>query len=247
MALPKVQVQTKRWKSLGGKGDYVLRPFSVKEQKILLVAKESIKHEADPTIAAAILIESLEQVFRNCVLNVEVDDIPSFDFPFILLELRKMSVDNTSSLAYRCTNHKEDGSECGRQFSVKVDLDNLETIGSVKLSRDERLINLTDDIGVCMRYPTFKQFKNIYTEDGDAIKSLRLYIEYAFDKEGGLYPISESTDEELEEFISDLGPSAKHIQEWIESSPMPYYKIDYECKSCGHKKVIELKDMNDFF
>jgi len=248
MALPKLQVQTSKKKSLDGKTIYTLRPFSVKEQKILLVAKESIKNEDNPVQRVKILIDSLEQVLGNCIIDHDIDSIPAYDFPFIMLELRRISVDNITQLQYRCKSLKDDGSECGNQFSVNVDLSKIQTKGTLKTANADKAIQLDDVFSVFMRYPTFGEFKTIYSEELNDIQAIRMFIDYVFETNGSeIYPISESSDEELEEFITDAGPKVKNIQEWINDMPKPYFKMEYICKGCGNKKVIELKDLNDFF
>lgn len=247
MALPKVKVQTKTVPSLNGETKYQIKPFTIKEQKILLNAKESIKNEDDNDKAIESLLESLEQVFNLCILNVDVKDLPSYDFPFLLLELRKISVDDVSTLNYRCKSKLENGEECGNEFQVKIDLNKIEIKGELKTKRDERIVYVDEGIGVCMKYPTFSNFKKIYQDKTDEIQALRLYMEYVFDDDGNIYPIAETTDEELEEFVSDLGPNVKKMQEWISNIPRPYFKMNYKCKKCGNTKHIELKELTDFF
>lgn len=247
MSLPKLQVHVRKLKSLDSTVSYTIKPFTVKEQKILLVAKESIKAEPDSKKSMSILFDALEQVLGNCLVGNDINNVPWYDFTFLMLELRKMSVDNISSLAYRCTSTKNDGEVCGNQFSVNVDLDKLQTKGVLHTSKEDRIIKIDEHVSVFMRHPTFGAFKKIYSEDIDDIQALRLFIEYVYDDEGNIYPLADTSNEELEEFIIDMGPKAKLLQDWIKDCPKPYFSMEYTCKGCGSKKRIELKDINDFF
>ena len=52
------------------------RPFTVKEEKILLIAQES--NDVDQ------IILSIKQVLNNCLVGAEVDDLSVFDLEYII-------------------------------------------------------------------------------------------------------------------------------------------------------------------
>jgi len=247
MALPKLKVPVSRLKSMDGKVTYTIRPFSNKEQNILLMAKESVKASTDKRQAMKAVVESMEQVIGNCLIDANIDDIPWYDFQFLMIEIRKISVDNISKLSFKCTSTKEDGSKCNTPYTIGVNLDKIEVVGKVPETKDDRVIDIDGNVSAYMRHPTFKMFKSIYLDDLNEYNALRMFIEYVFDKEGNIYPMAEATDQELEEFLEDAGPNMKKIQDWIESAPKPYYRLEYTCRGCGNKKVIELRTPDDFF
>lgn len=248
MSLPKIQVQTRKLKSQDGKTEYLLRPYSNREQKILLATKESMKNEEDGRKRLSILMQGLEQILNNCILSHDVDDVMAYDFQFIMLELRKMSVDNISPITFQCKSKKDDGEECGRDFTINVDLDKVKAKGKVATLKKENIINIDDTFSLFMKYPTFKEFKEIYEGEVDDVAGMRMFMSYVFEQDGdAIYPISESTDEELEEFITDMGPKIQTVQEWVEGMPRPYFKTTHKCKGCGNTKTIELKELDDFF
>ena len=86
MGLPKIELPIREMilPSTGKPIKY--RPFTVKEEKILLVAQES--DDGMQEIIAA------RQVVNNCLLDVDVDQIAMFDLEFIILMIRSVSVDN---------------------------------------------------------------------------------------------------------------------------------------------------------
>lgn len=248
MSLPKIEVQTKKLKSKDGKTEYLLRPFSDREQKILLATKESMKAEENGRKRLSILLHGLEQVLNNCILSHDIDDVMAYDFQFIMLELRKMSVDNISTITFQCKSKKDDGEECGREFSINVDLDKVKTKGEVASKKDDFIADLDSTFSIFLKYPTFKEFKTIYEDEMDDVAGMRMFMDFVFERGGdGVYPISESTDEELEDFITDMGPRVRIVQEWVENMPRPYFKTSHKCKGCGNTKTIELKELDDFF
>ena len=68
-----------------------IRPFTVKEEKILLFAQNS-------TIAKEIG-DAIRQVITNCIVNdVDILDLPAFEVDYLFLKLRSISVNNIIKL-----------------------------------------------------------------------------------------------------------------------------------------------------
>ena len=86
MALPKIELPIGELTlpSTGEKVKY--RPFTVKEEKILLVGQQS----DDPELE----LLSAKQVIGNCLIEKDVDELAMFDLEYALLFLRARSVNN---------------------------------------------------------------------------------------------------------------------------------------------------------
>ena len=71
------------------------RPFLVKEEKLLLMAKES-ENSAD-------ILTAVKQIVNNCAIdpNFDVDKLAVFDLELIFIKLRAFSVDNIIKVAYK--------------------------------------------------------------------------------------------------------------------------------------------------
>ena len=90
MGLPKIDAPlfSLELPSTGEKVKY--RPFTVKEEKILLIAQES--GDTDQ------IIESIKQIVNNCVItDKDVDDYPMFDIEYVLMHVRAKSVNNVAN------------------------------------------------------------------------------------------------------------------------------------------------------
>ena len=143
-----------------------IRPFLVKEEKILLTAQQS--EDKDDQIAA------VKQVLHNCILSdIDVEKISYFDFEYLYLNIRGRSVSNILEFSF---TH-----DCGTSQDIKLDLDTVE----IKFTDGhETNIMVTDDIGVKMKYPTISKlslFDDINEEN--MFEVLENSIEYVYDQE----------------------------------------------------------------
>ena len=86
MALPKINLPISELilPSTGEKTKY--RPFSVAEEKILLVAQEEDNAEQE--------VLAMKQIISNCLIEKDVEELALFDFEYVYLTLRARSVDN---------------------------------------------------------------------------------------------------------------------------------------------------------
>ena len=88
MTLPKISLPLYQCElpSNGKKVKY--RPFTVKEEKILLTAQESKE-------SGQILL-AMKQILNNCLEDIDVSQLAIFDIEYMLIQLRSRSVDNTA-------------------------------------------------------------------------------------------------------------------------------------------------------
>ena len=88
MTLPKLDVVTYEMTQPSTEKKILYRPFKVKEEKILLMAKES-GDKID-------IVNAVKQVVSNCILSegFDVNKIPLFDLEYFFIKLRSASVGN---------------------------------------------------------------------------------------------------------------------------------------------------------
>ena len=111
------------------KANFKFRPFLVKEEKILLMARESDN-------AADILI-AIKQIINNCAIDkkLDINKLSLFDLEYIFLKIRAISVDNKVKVGFKDT-------EDGKIYDFEVDL-NKEIVRNIA-ERD----NYYFDIGI---------------------------------------------------------------------------------------------------
>jgi hypothetical protein len=232
MALPKIDlpILTTTLPSTNKKVSY--RPFTVKEEKILLMAATG---EGDE-------IDSATQIINNCVLEDDFDirKLPFFDFEYIFLMIRAKSVGEEVKLKYQ---HNEN--DCNGVTEVSVDLN------SVKLDKPSQdgKINLSDNFGIKLRYPSITEVaeyenKNL-THVFDLVQNL---VEYVYDSEK-IYQKDEDFDnEELKQWIESLTKEqSDKLLDFVKTMPRVSHRFSFKCKSCKEKVDINLKGLKDFF
>lgn len=212
------------------------RPFLVKEEKVLLTVLE--------TNDMVQISRAVRGLIEACTFNkLAVEEMAMFDIEYIFLKIRAKSVGESSTITLPCGS-------CEERNEISVNLDQVELSG--KPSGKEK-IQLTQDVGVVMRYSKVKDVERVMksreTSTGvDVIMSLvASCIESIYDAES-VYPASEHKPEELLDFIESLNKEQFGlIQEWFESYPKLREDVSFNCTKCGEKTEVVLEGMNDFF
>jgi hypothetical protein len=208
------------------------RPFVVREEKILLTAQQS-GEEKD-------IILAIKQVLNNCIVDeFDVDNLATFDLEYMFLKLRARSVNNVIDISYR-------DNEDNKVYDFKIDLD------EVKLKVNENISNIikvTDTIGIKMKYPSVTILDNVPETDntGDIVDYLiKSCVDQIFD-EDSVYPITDHTDDELNEFLDSIDiETFNKIRDFFENLPQMYHKLEYT-NANGNVRTIELTTLSDFF
>ena len=248
MKLPTISVPTHSLVIPSTKKEVSYRPYLTKEEKLLLMAKESGK-ESD-------MMNALKKLIEDCVDGIDdAGKLASFDFEYVFLKLRAASSGETITPSFTCDNlvtDEETGEErrCGREINIAIDFAGLEPTFN---ENHNNKITLTDNgVGVVMKYPTLnmmtKLAKKNLSEAEMMFETMIECIDVVYDAET-TYPASETSRDELLQFIESLtsGMRQKIQTEFFESMPSIEYKTEVECPECGKVHEIVLKGINDFF
>jgi len=142
MPLPKIVAPTYELQLPSTEETIRYRPFLVKEEKILLIAMES-EDEKQMTNAVKVIL-------KNCILSkIKVDDLATFDIEYLFLNIRAKSVGEEIEINITCP---DDGVT---QVPVSV---NVEDIKIEKDKEHNKIITVTEDISVVMKYPSMEMF-----------------------------------------------------------------------------------------
>jgi hypothetical protein len=186
------------------------------------------------------IILAIKQVLNNCIIDeFDVDDLATFDLEYMFLKLRARSVNNVIKVSYR-------DNEDNKIYDFEIDLDEVELKVEDNVSN---IINVTDTIGIKMKYPSVTILDNVPdTGNGsDVVEYLiKSCIDQIFDEEN-VYPSKDYTDEELNEFLDSLDiETFNKIRDFFDKLPQMYYKMEYT-NTNGNVRTIELTTLNDFF
>ena len=152
MPLPEIVTPTYTLTVPSTKKKLKYRPFLVKEQKVLILALENKDQEQ--------ILDAVITVLKNCIITkTKIEDLSLFDLEFIFLQIRARSISEEIELKVTCA---DDGQT---EVDVRFMVDDV----NVHFPKGhERLIDLTDEIKVEMRYPDLEYFSTV--NFGDATK-----------------------------------------------------------------------------
>ena len=233
MALPVINTPTYELVVPSTKETLVYRPFLVKEEKILLMAMEEEKDTQ--------LNRALKQVVNNCTFEkLDVGKLPLFDLEYIFLRIRAKSVGEVAKIQVLC---EDDG-----ETYVPIEID-LETI-EVEFQEDHTTkIELTDEIGIEMGYPTFEflNFKADETEVNQLFDIIGSSIERVYEGET-VYEKADFSKKDLKVFLESLtSEQFLKVQKFFETMPRLRHKIEVVNPKTKKKNEITLEGLQAFF
>ena len=237
MALPKIKHPTFSLELISNGKTVRYRPFTVKEEKILLVAQLSNDHKQ--------VNEAIKQVVTNCVvdLNFDVDSLATFDVEYFFINLRSKSVNNVVDIYLKDLEDE-------KQYNFKVNLDDIKI---VRKPNHDKKIHLYDELGVVMKYPNYTIGAEMFVKDGsiDDVTALLEMIAKCIDTiyDGDkIYTAGEDFDSvEAITFVNDLPIEAvDKFKDFFDTFPEIEYVINYT-NSLGNERSYKLSGINDFF
>ena len=233
MTLPVINTPTYELEVPSTKEKLTYRPFLVKEEKILLLAMEEEEN--------AHLNKALKQVVHNCTFQkIDVGKLPLFDLEYIFLRIRAKSVGEVAKIQVLC----EDDGET--YVPIEVDLESIE----VEFQEDHTTkIELTDEIGIEMGYPTFEflNFKADQTEVNQLFDIIGSSIERVYEGET-VYEKADFSKKDLKVFLESLtSEQFLKVQKFFETMPRLRHKIEVVNPKTKKKNEITLEGLQAFF
>ena len=210
----------------------LFRPFLVKEEKILLMAKESSDQLT--------VMRAVKDLIESCVDIQNVEKLPMFDIEYMYLQLRSKSIGEMLTPTYVFP-------ETDDSVTLEINIDDIK----VEFDKEHKKeVKITDDIIVTMNYPNISILEKISENDGE--ESIPLFnliihcIEEISTKEESLGKNMLSVSE-LSEFVNNFTKEQyEKMVEFFSTSPKLEYKDTIKTKE-GKEKEIVLKGLMDFF
>jgi len=195
------------------------RPFTVQEEKIMLMAAAS---KNDTPILAT------KQILNNCCAeSLDVDKLASFDIEWLFIQLRAISVSNILEVTI--------GEE-----TVQIDLNNVQIQYPASSVSNRVMLSDSDKIGVVLKYPTYSDLEQFSESEGNS--PIKTVIAQIFQGEQ-VFDINDYTEEEVETFLNGLSiPQMNKIERWI--NDIPYVYLDVILKD---GTTSRLRGIRDFF
>jgi hypothetical protein len=230
MALPKIKQPLFSLEIPSTKQIVRYRSFTVAEEKLLLIAKESSE--------LSDIINVYKQIINNCIVDdINVDSLAYFDLEYIFLMLRSKSVSNIVEI--QVTDDDES------KYQVEINLDDVK----VTEQTVDKLIEIDDSIKVMMTYPSYESLLSLQSNVNDSslmLKVVRDCISQIYEGEE-VYETSNYTTSEMDDFVMSLrSKDLLKIQKFFEDLPRVYADIKYRNRA-GVEKEIRLEGMQSFF
>ena len=262
MAIPKIQnVPTKNVTLPLLKKKIKIRPFLVKEEKILLMARED-----DSENKVEEYMNAMKQIIDACTHGqVDPETLSQPDLEYIFLQIRMMSKGETSKFQYKCLEQVPDSEnegqtkQCGTMLPVTLDLKKIE----LKQQEDHKTLFQipNNDIYIKMKYPSIglaaKLEKEGITQDN--LKNMKWsQIEYLIvscidsiiegnDKEASTY--NSFTESEITEWLETVPSETLEeiVEHFFQKIPYLEHTIEVKCHGCGAEHKIPIRGLENFF
>ena len=236
MALPQINVPTYELVIPSTDEKIKYRPFLVKEEKILLIAMESGDTNE--------MLRAVKNIVEECTFNkLKLGDSPMFDVEYMFLNIRAKSVGEVSKLRVLC---QDDGKTYA---NVEIDLNEIQvTVNDEHTNK----IELTDEMGVVMKYPSIDSFSKNEISDVSTENMLEIIvacIDHIYDKKGKeVFAAKDSTKKELMEFIEQLNTKQfQEVQKFFDTMPSLKHDITVKNPKTKIESIVTLTGLNDFF
>lgn len=235
MPLPKIDAPlfTLTIPSTGEKKKY--RPFTVKEEKVLLIAQESndVTH----------IVDSIKQIINNCVFDMDdLNKYAMFDIEWMLMHIRASSVNNEVKFNINDPEFEE-------QVELVFEIENLKMYEPEGHTKE---IEISESQKLMMRYPGVGELEEMIgslqgkaTEE-DMLNVMLKSIDSIIVDEDQIYKLSEYSDEEVMTFLNDLtAPTVNQIKNFFETMPRLRHECKYEIQ--GKEKTFVIEGLETFF
>lgn len=208
------------------------RPFLVKEQKVLMIAQETSNEKH--------ILNAIGNIIESCTFGElkNVHSLPTYDIEYIFVNIRARSVGETIEVNITCPDDEK------TVVPVEIDLNDLKV---QKVEGHTNTIQLTDTIGMTMRYPSIKNL-GAYAGKKDVAKMtfdvIADCIENVFD-ENEVY--EEMSKKDLHDFIEQMTTEQfEKVQEFFDTMPKLKHTIKVVNPNTEVENEIILEGMQSF-
>ncbi|MGL5404370.1 MAG: hypothetical protein ACRC9I_11590 [Acinetobacter sp.] len=216
--------------------EITMRAFAVKELKLLMMAHTS--ESAQDTQVLQILDQCIETE------GVSSKELPSHEIERLYIELYKISKGSSLiPVQYKCTQ-EHDGEICNTPINVNVNLNNVVVEG-----HQSDTVKLANGLTLNMRYPNVLEREYFNDHNENDVFNLAVRCIKSVDTGTEVMVVGEDvTAEEVSEVIEYLDEkSFAAILEFVQNIPTVTMSFPLRCSKCGHKEVVTLRGLADFF
>jgi len=210
-------------------------PFSVREEKVLVLASESNDPEE--------ITNGIVNVLQNCITSpadIKVEEMAIFDIEYLFLKARSKSVGEYINIQVTDPNDET--------FTTSHSI-NIDRIGIDRNPEHSSVIFLSDDIQVQMKYPGIEFFA-----EGIDMSSITTSIETiarcieSITHGDEVYHCVDLSSKEITEWLEGLtSEQFRRISNFFVTMPKLRHTITATNENTGKDFKITLEGLSDFF
>lgn len=255
MSLPKVQYPTYLTQIPSTGKDVKYRPFTVREEQILLTAMQGGDENE--------IVIAVKEIIKACYFNnIDPEKLATYDVEFLFLQLRIKSISNIVEMEFRNNAcEKENGNPCKKSVIMKIDLEKASVQSLNKETKTFELfanktknekgfvVKLSENLGVRIKHPGITELSLDEVSKTTSLTKLmnliKSCITSVFDDET-VY--DEFTKEEMSEWVDSLTIQQKELLvEFMTAIPKVRLETKFRCNACGYEEPIVFEGLQSFF
>lgn len=235
MGLPEIKTPKHKLKLPGLKKEIHFRPFLVKDQKVLMLSKESNKPEEMYDLAVDLI--------KECTFG-EFDPLkmPVFDLEYLFINMKAKSGGEELTLKYSYKEDRNNPEEVAQEIKITINLEDVQ-VKNIKHKIED--IEVSDGVFIKLKYPTVADMKKSASSNVELLASC---IDYIYQK--GSDEIHEADDIDREELLDWIGslPSegVESISNFFKDMPRLEHTIEIPLPN-GKTVEKTLRGLTDFF
>ncbi len=214
------------------------RPFLVGEQKSLLISQE-----------AESLHNTVKEILRLITActgeTLDVSKLSPVDLEFLFLQIRIVSVGETSDVGIEC-------SECSEENIVTINYLQHEVLQPME--KVDKFLKINDVLSVELRTPHLLDIADIskkYGDDEDDTLSTFAMLNKCIDKvihEDEVLTRDDFSEEDLAKFVEGMTiDMLENIMKFVEHQPKLVIPNDFTCQNCETVNPNIIEGMENFF
>ena len=211
------------------------QPFSVKEEKVLILAAES--QDTDE------IANAISNVLSRCITtpaDFKVSDLAIFDIEYLFLKCRSKSAGE--KIKVRVTDPNDP------TYTTDHEID-IDKIRIHKNDEHSKLITLNDEVTLKMRYPDIEFFAEGLKIDTleESVGTVARCVEQIVVGEE-VYNSEDMSNEEVAEWLEGMTTEQfSSIMKFFETMPRLKHQFKIKNKKTGNDFEITLEGLADFF
>lgn len=225
-----------------------IRPYTVREEKILLMAMESITEDMQTDEVNKIVFDAVNQILELTVefesSETKVADLPFFETEYLFVKARSISDNNALDIIFTRNIEDENGNIKKEEINVSFDL-NETVIDFDSVADISGVVKLTENVSVKLRYPNYVEHELMKQ---DIVKNFNI-TDFIVSVTSDTTSVKRSDipEQELTEFFESLPIMLKRkLEKFFEVMPQVHMEKEIKLNETETTKV-ELNGLNDFF